>query len=152
MLGTAETLSCSVLATDLRRPGLMLWTAPPPAIPTIRRSCPDRQAGILNTWRPGDSSQDSGNARVITSAAVSRVGAIEILQSRPPAGANEESRHEKAFGFLHRPLRWPFNHGVCPRRHGRSTRHGIVSYVHDGRRPRHPRCRARPQLVWDSGF
>src|SRR5882757_7230303 len=102
MLGTAETLSRSVLATDLRRPGLMLWTAPPPAIPTIRRSCPDRQAGILNNLRPGDYSQDSGNARVITSAAVSRVGAIEILQSRPPAGANEESRneesrHEKAF-------------------------------------------------------
>jgi hypothetical protein len=42
-------------------------------------------AGILNNLRPGNDSQDSGNARMITSAAVSRVGAIEI-PSEPPAG------------------------------------------------------------------
>ena len=42
-------------------------------------------AGTLNNLRPGNDSQDSGNARMITSAAASRVGAIEIL-SEPPAG------------------------------------------------------------------
>ena len=41
--------------------------------------------GILNNLRPDNDSQDSGNARMITSAAVSRVGAIEI-PSEPPAG------------------------------------------------------------------
>jgi len=45
-------------------------------------------AGILNNLRPGNDSQDSGNARMITSAAVSRVGAIEI-PSEPPAGPRQ---------------------------------------------------------------
>jgi hypothetical protein len=45
-------------------------------------------AGILNNLRPGNDSQDSGNARMITSAAVSRVGAIEI-PSEPPAGRRQ---------------------------------------------------------------
>ena len=40
-------------------------------------------AGILNNLRAGNNSQDSGNARMITSAAVSRVGAIEIPSERP---------------------------------------------------------------------
>jgi hypothetical protein len=42
--------------------------------------------GILFTvFGPGNGSQDSGNARMITAAAVSRAGAIEI-PSEPPAG------------------------------------------------------------------
>jgi hypothetical protein len=41
-------------------------------------------AGILNNLRPGNDSQDSDKARMITSAAVSRAGAIEI-PSEPPA-------------------------------------------------------------------
>jgi hypothetical protein len=41
-------------------------------------------AGIFNNLRPGKDSQDSDNARMITAAAVSRVGAIE-LPSEPPA-------------------------------------------------------------------
>lgn len=45
-------------------------------------------AGILNSLRPGNDSQDSGNARMITSAAVSRVGAIEI-PSEPSAGRRQ---------------------------------------------------------------
>jgi len=54
---------------------------------------------------------------MITAAAVSRIGAIEILQSRPPVG--EEARHENPFRSLHRPLRWAFNQrSVCARRHG----------------------------------
>jgi hypothetical protein len=43
-------------------------------------------AGILfNDFDPGNGSQGSGNARMITAAAVSRAGAIEI-PSEPPAG------------------------------------------------------------------
>jgi hypothetical protein len=43
-------------------------------------------AGILlNDISPGNDSQGSGNARMITAAAVSRAGAIEI-PSQPPAG------------------------------------------------------------------
>jgi hypothetical protein len=45
-------------------------------------------AGILNNLRPGNETRDSGNARMITSAAVSRVGAIEI-PSEPPAGRRQ---------------------------------------------------------------
>ena len=45
-------------------------------------------AGILNNLRAGNDSQDSGNARMITSAAVSRAGAIEI-PSEPPAGRRQ---------------------------------------------------------------
>jgi hypothetical protein len=45
-------------------------------------------AGILNNLRPGNGLQDNGNARLITSAAVSRVGAIEI-PSEPPAGGRQ---------------------------------------------------------------
>ena len=45
-------------------------------------------AGILNNLRPGNDSQDSDKARMITSAAVSRVGAIEI-PSEPPAGRRQ---------------------------------------------------------------
>ena len=42
-------------------------------------------AGILlNDFGPGNASQGSSNAGMITAAAVSRVGAIEIL-SEPPA-------------------------------------------------------------------
>jgi hypothetical protein len=43
-------------------------------------------AGILfSDFGPGNGSQGSGNARMITAAAVSRAGAIEI-PSQPPAG------------------------------------------------------------------
>jgi hypothetical protein len=43
-------------------------------------------AGILlNDFGPGNASQGSSNAGMITAAAVSRVGAIEI-PSEPPAG------------------------------------------------------------------
>ena len=42
-------------------------------------------AAILNDFGPGNASQGSSNARMITSAAVSRVGATEI-PSEPPAG------------------------------------------------------------------
>jgi hypothetical protein len=45
-------------------------------------------AGILNNLRPGNGLQDNGNARLITSATVSRVGAIEI-PSEPPAGGRQ---------------------------------------------------------------
>jgi L,D-peptidoglycan transpeptidase YkuD (ErfK/YbiS/YcfS/YnhG family) len=45
-------------------------------------------AGIVNNLRPGNDSQDRGSARMITSAAVSRVGAIEI-PSEPPAGRRQ---------------------------------------------------------------
>ena len=45
-------------------------------------------AGILNNLRPDDDSRDIGSARMITSAAVSRVGAIEI-PSEPPAGGRQ---------------------------------------------------------------
>jgi hypothetical protein len=45
-------------------------------------------AGILNNLRPGNDLQDRGNARMITSAAVSRAGAIEI-PSEPPAGRRQ---------------------------------------------------------------
>src|SRR5882757_2164141 len=41
-------------------------------------------AGILNSLGPGNDSQGSGDARMITAAAVSRAGAIEI-PSEPPA-------------------------------------------------------------------
>ena len=40
---------------------------------------------LLNDFGPGNDSQGSGNARMITAAAVSRAGAIEI-SSEPPAG------------------------------------------------------------------
>jgi len=43
-------------------------------------------AGILfNDFGPGNGWQDSGNARMITAAAVSRAGATEI-PSEPPTG------------------------------------------------------------------
>src|ERR1700752_1363690 len=47
-----------------------------------------RTAGILNNLRPGSDLQDSGKERMITSAAVSRVGAIEI-PSVPPGGRRQ---------------------------------------------------------------
>src|SRR5216684_7065961 len=40
---------------------------------------------LFSDFGPGNDSQDSGNARMITAAAVSRAGAIEI-PSQPPAG------------------------------------------------------------------
>jgi hypothetical protein len=40
---------------------------------------------LLNDFGPGNGSQGSGNARMITAVAVSRAGAIEI-PSEPPAG------------------------------------------------------------------
>ncbi len=40
---------------------------------------------LLNDFGPGNDLQGSGNARMITAAAVSRAGAIEI-PSEPPAG------------------------------------------------------------------
>jgi hypothetical protein len=40
-------------------------------------------AGILNNLRPGNETRDGGTARMITSAAASRVGAIEIPSERP---------------------------------------------------------------------
>jgi len=48
-------------------------------------------AGIfLNNLGPGNDSQGSSDARMITAAAVSRAGAIEIPSEPPPAaGANE---------------------------------------------------------------
>jgi hypothetical protein len=42
-------------------------------------------AGILDNLRPGKNSPDSANARMVTAAAVSRGGAIEI-PSEPAAG------------------------------------------------------------------
>jgi hypothetical protein len=45
-------------------------------------------AGILNDLRPGNDSQDRGNAKMITAAAVSKVGAIEI-PSEPPGGRRQ---------------------------------------------------------------
>ena len=40
---------------------------------------------LLNDFGPGNDSQGSGNAKMITAAAVSRAGAIEI-PSQTPAG------------------------------------------------------------------
>ena len=40
---------------------------------------------LFNDFGPGNDSQGSGSARMITAAAVSRAGAIEI-PSQPPAG------------------------------------------------------------------
>jgi hypothetical protein len=40
---------------------------------------------LFNDFGPGNDSQDGGNARMITAAAVSRAGAIQI-PSQPPAG------------------------------------------------------------------
>jgi len=40
---------------------------------------------LFNDFGPGNNSQGSGNATMITAAAVSRAGAIEI-SSEPPAG------------------------------------------------------------------
>jgi hypothetical protein len=40
---------------------------------------------LFNDFGPGNDSQGSGSARMITAAAVSRAGAIEI-SSEPPAG------------------------------------------------------------------
>ena len=40
---------------------------------------------LLNDFLPGNASQGSSNAEMITAVAVSRVGAIEI-PSEPPAG------------------------------------------------------------------
>ena len=45
-------------------------------------------AGILNDLRTGNDSQDSGSARMITSAAVSRAGAIEIPSE--PVGRRQQ--------------------------------------------------------------
>ena len=46
-------------------------------------------AGILlDNLGPGNDSQGSGDARMITAAAVSRAGAIEIPSEPPAAGAN----------------------------------------------------------------
>jgi len=42
-------------------------------------------AGMFNNLRPGKNSPDSVSARMVTAAAISRVGAIEI-PSEPPAG------------------------------------------------------------------
>jgi len=42
-------------------------------------------AGILDNLRTGNDTPDSRNARMITAAAVSRVGAVEI-PTEPPAG------------------------------------------------------------------
>ena len=42
-------------------------------------------AGIFNNLRAGNDTPDSRSARMITAAAVSRVGAIEI-PTEPPAG------------------------------------------------------------------
>jgi hypothetical protein len=45
-------------------------------------------AGILlNDFGPGSAVQNSGAARMITAAAISRAGAIEI-PSQPPAGSS----------------------------------------------------------------
>jgi hypothetical protein len=45
-------------------------------------------AGILDSMRPASNSHDGGNARMITSAALSKVGAIEI-PSAPPTGRQQ---------------------------------------------------------------
>jgi hypothetical protein len=56
-------------------------------------------AGILFTlFGPGNGSQHSGNARMITAAAVSKAGAIEI-RSVPPAGAVKEKSPAIGPGF-----------------------------------------------------
>lgn len=55
-------------------------------------------AGILfSDFGPGNDSHHSGNARMVTAAAVAKAGAIEIL-SEPPAGRQPE-RLELAVPF-----------------------------------------------------
>jgi len=44
----------------------------------------------------------------------------------------------KSFPFCASPFALAFQPRRLPAAAWRSTRHGIVSYVHDGRRPRHP--------------
>ena len=45
-------------------------------------------AGILDSMRPASNAHDGGKARMITSAVLSKVGAIEI-PSEPPAGRQQ---------------------------------------------------------------
>ena len=56
-----------------------------PVIATVIVAVAGTAAILLNDFGPGNASQGSSNARMITSAAVSRVGAIET-PSEPPAG------------------------------------------------------------------
>ena len=51
-------------------------------------------AVLLNDFGPGNNSQASGNARMITAAAVSRAGATEI-PSAPPAGYRIQGREAR---------------------------------------------------------
>ena len=84
-------------------------------------------AGILNNLRPGNDLQDSGNARMITSAAVSRVGAIEI-PSEPLAGRRQrESRHEKSFPFFASPFALALSTTAAFARGGMGGAHGMGS-------------------------
>ena len=56
-----------------------------PAIVTLIVAVGCTAGILLNDFDPANDSQRSGNARMITAAAVSRAGAIEI-PSEPPAG------------------------------------------------------------------
>jgi hypothetical protein len=56
-----------------------------PAIVTVIVAVMATVGILLNDFGPGNGSQGSGNARMITAVAVSRAGAIEI-PSEPPAG------------------------------------------------------------------
>jgi hypothetical protein len=47
---------------------------------------------LFNDFGPGNDSQGSGNAKMITAAAVPRAGAIEIPSRRQPAGRHEHPR------------------------------------------------------------
>jgi len=65
--------------TNNRRAGLI------PVVATVIVAVAGTAAILLNDFGPGNASQGGSNARMITSAAVSRVGAIEI-PSELPAG------------------------------------------------------------------
>ena len=56
-----------------------------PAIVTLIVAVVGTAGILLNDFGPANDSQASGKARMITAAAVSRAGAIEI-PSEPPAG------------------------------------------------------------------
>jgi hypothetical protein len=60
-----------------------------PVIVTVIVAVAGTAGILLNNLGSGNDSQGSGDARMITAAAMSRAGAIEIPSEPPPAGANE---------------------------------------------------------------
>jgi hypothetical protein len=60
-----------------------------PVIATVVVAVVGTAGILLDNLGPGNGSQGSGDARMITAAAVSRAGAMEIPSEPPAAGANK---------------------------------------------------------------